>query len=228
MNISLQNSTIKQKSSLEKGNMHKINDMNPVLFKLAQLRKRNVVSLLFKKPLIRKLCYAVLLFVVVAQPSFAELHSTPSIIQEESTRFQSETITYPAVNTFMIESGAAKRKQACSGIESAGKNCRLPIAYFQLGSARLPSSERQSVLDAVQRCGVSKTTSLHITGYTCSLGAGQENQMLSLHRAQEVANVLRVHGYAVKVEDIKGRGEEIPLTTDKQKIAINRRVEITE
>ena len=128
----------------------------------------------------------------------------------------------------MIESGTAKRKQACSGIESVVKNCRLPIAYFQLGSSRLPSSERQSVLDGVQRCGVSQTTPLHVTGYTCSLGTGQGNQILSLHRAQEVANVLRVHGYTVKEKDIKGRGEEIPMTTDNQNFAINRRVEITE
>jgi len=224
MSNHLQNSTTKKKNSLERVNINKISNMNLVLFKLAQLRKRNVVSLLFKKPLVRKLRYAVLLFVVVAQPSFA----APSIIQEESTRLQSETITYPAANTFMIESGTTKRKQACSGIESAVKNCRLPIAYFQLGSARLPSSERQSVLDGVRRCGVSQTTPLHITGYTCSLGTGQGNQILSLHRAQEVADVLRVHGYTVKDEDIKGRGEEIPLTTDNQNFAINRRVEITE
>ena len=167
--------------------------MNLLLFKLAHLRKRNVVSLLFKNPLVRNLRYAVLLFVVVAQPSFAELNNAPSIIQDESTRLQSEMMTYPTANTFMIESGTAKRKQACSAIESVVKNCRLPISNFQLGSFRLPSSEKQSVLAGVQRCGVSQTTPLHITGYTCSLGNRQENQILSLHRAKEVANVLRAH-----------------------------------
>jgi len=202
--------------------------MNQVLFKLAHLRKRNVVSLLFKKPLVRKLCYAVLLFVVVAQPSFAELNNAPSIIQEESTRFKSEMVKFPAANTFIVDPWIAKRKPACSGIESGTKNCQIPAAYFQLGGTRLSPSEKNFVLAGVQRCGVSQTTPLHITGYTCSLGNRQENQILSLHRAKEVANVLRTHGYTVKDEDIKGRGEEIPLTTEKQNFAINRRVEITE
>ena len=50
--------------------------------------------------------------------------------------------------------------------------------------------------------------------------------MLSLHRAWEVADVLRENGYTVKVEDVQGRGKENPLTDDPKELAMNRRVQI--
>ena len=115
---------------------------------------------------------------------------------------------------------------------------RKPGKYFEYNTrlaVRTLPNNLQKMLIVAQRLTagtvaalVSQTTPLHITGYTCSLGNRQENQILSLHRAKEVASELRAHGYTVKEEDIKGRGEEIPLTTDKQNFAINRRVEITE
>lgn len=206
--------------------MNKNNKIPSTLGKIAQLRKRNVVSM-FGNLNFRNLIFAILPFLFLAgatKPSF----SASSIVQEENTRFQSETVKFPAAKTFIVAPWIAKRKPASSGIESGTKNCQIPAAYFQLGGTRLSPSEKKFVLAGVQRCGVLQTKPLHITGYTCSLGNRQENQILSLHRAKELANVLRAHGYTVKDEDIKGRGEEIPLTTDKQNFAINRRVEITE
>ncbi|MDR3715916.1 MAG: OmpA family protein [Puia sp.] len=182
----------------------------------------------------------VLLVAVFAQPVFA----ATTIVQEEGTLFYSETVRYPPANAFLIEPTSARRAEACgdrgrtAGITAkAGDGffatdlagCdHLPTAHFQLGSDILSTAERQSVLDGLRRCPVSENTPLRVTGYTCSLGSEQENRTLSLHRAWAVANVLRVHGYTVKDEDIQGKGEESPLTDNPKDFNINRRVEITQ
>ena len=179
--------------------------------------------------------FAVLLLTANDHP----LSAATSIVQEETTRFQADTIRYPAANTFMIETRTAKRKEGCydgAGISTnklgiAGRDQNyhhLPTVHFQLGSFTPTADERQSFLNELQRCGVSQTAPLCVTGYTCSLGTEQGNRLLSVHRAWEVATVLRSHGYTVKGEDVEGRGEENPLTNERQIYAINRRVEISE
>ena len=177
--------------------------------------------------------------VFLAAANVHPLYAATSIVQEETTRFQSDTIRYPAANTFMIEPRTAKRKEACSDgagistnkmdIVGIDQNCHhLPTVHFHLGSAVPTVSEKQSFLNELRRCGISQTASLRVTGYTCSLGTEQVNRILSVHRAWEVATLLRSHGYIVKGEDVEGRGEENPLTNDRQIYAINRRVEISE
>ena len=179
--------------------------------------------------------FAVFLTATIIQP----LYAATSIVQEETNRFHSDTIKYPAANTFLIESMLKKRQQACSGETGIStskpgettldKKCQhLPVAHFRIGSAMLKTSEMQSLLEELQRCGILQTTPLHVTGYTCSTGTDQENLILSEHRAWKVANLLRMRGYTVKGEDVQGRGEENPLTKDRQIFAINRRVEITD
>ena len=216
-------------------------------FKIAQIRKRNVVSCVFppRAKLVRRkpehtmttrksilAAFAVLLTAINVHPVCA----ATSIVQEETTRLQADTIRYPAANTFMIEPRTAKRKEACSG--GAGistntlgidQNCHhLPTVHFQLGSFTPTADERQSFINELQRCGVSQTAPLRVTGYTCSLGTEQGNRILSVHRAWEVVTALWSHGYTVKGEDVQGRGEENPLTNERQIYAINRRVEISE
>lgn len=186
-----------------------------------------------KKPILAALA------VFLASGNINPVCAATSIVQEETNRFQSGSIKYPAANTFLIESMLKKRQQACSsgtgintskpGETTLDKKCHhLPVAHFRLGSAMLKTSEIQSLLEELQRCGISQTTPLHVTGYTCSIGTEQENLILSEHRAWKVANLLLNRGYTVKGEDVQGRGEENPLTNDRQIFAINRRVEITD
>jgi outer membrane protein OmpA-like peptidoglycan-associated protein len=147
-------------------------------------------------------------------------------IREDTARFHSDTVRYPAANTFVIVSAGEKHNQACSGpyVDS----CRqLPAAHFQLGSATLTSSERQTLLDDLRRCEITKTTPLHVTGYACQMGIEKANRVLSLHRAWVVAGILQAIGYTIEDQDIQGKGEEQPLTNDPEKFAMNRRVEIS-
>lgn len=204
---------------------------------IAQIRKRNVVScfpfsqapLFDRDPMaLKRAVWAVLTVVVLTAVAHPLLAAT-AVIQEETTKFHSETIRYPVTNTFLIKPWTAKHRQACNGREVGSKKfCRLPMVHFQLGSAKLTSSQKQTLLDGLQQCAVLKTTSLHVTGYTCSLGSQEENRVLSLRRAAEVGGILRANGYTVKKQDIQGRGDENPLTNDQRNFATNRRVEISE
>jgi outer membrane protein OmpA-like peptidoglycan-associated protein len=211
--------------------------LDATLAGIAQIRKRNVVSCFpfSQAPLsgrhsiaLNRAVWAVLAAVVsmaVAHPLLA----ATALIQEETAKFHSETVRYPVANTFLIKPWTAKHKQACNGREAGSKKiCRLPTVHFQLGSAKLTSSQKQTLLDGLQQCAVQNTTPLHVTGYTCPLGSQEENRVLSLRRAAEVGGILRANGYTVKNQDIQGRGDENPLTNDQRNFATNRRVEISE
>ena len=204
------------------------------LAKMAQLKKRNVVScfpfsgapLFGRRSMTWKMAVSAVFVVALSRPPANPRLAATLALLEDTARFPSNTVRYPAANTFMISPLDTKNEQACS--RPYVDSCRqLPTAHFQLGSATLTFSERQSLLDGLRRCEITKTTPLHITGYTCSLGTEQGNNLLSLHRARVVAGLLQVMGYTIEDQDIQGKGEEKPLTNDPEKFALNRRVEIS-
>jgi outer membrane protein OmpA-like peptidoglycan-associated protein len=210
--------------------------LDATLAGIAQIRKRNVVScfpfsqapLFDRRPMALYRAVLAILAAVVSTAVANPLLAATALIQEETTKFHSETIRYPVTNTFLIKPWTAKHRQACNGREAGSKKiCRLPTVHFQLGSAKLTSSQKQAFLDGLQQCAVPKNTPLHVTGYTCSLGSHEKNRVLSLRRAAEVGGILRANGYTVKHQDIQGRGDENPLTNDQQNFATNRRVEIS-
>jgi hypothetical protein len=102
--------------------------------------------------------------------------------------------------------------------------CRLALVHFQLGSAVLTPVEAESILSRLKACGITRSTPLVITGYTCKLGPDQLNQTLSLQRARAVAGFLQNHGFAVAA--VQGRGSQHPLTDNPDDFFKNRRVEI--
>ncbi len=210
------------------------NDIGEILAKMAQLKKRNVVScfpfsgapLFGRHSMTWKMAVSAVFVVTLSLPPANPILAAILISREDTAGFHSDTARYPATNTFMIVPLDTKNKQACSSpyVDSCHQ---LPTAYFQLGSATLTFSERQSLLAGLRRCEIAKSTPLNVTGYTCSLGTEQGNNLLSLHRARVVAGLLQVIGYTIEDQDIQGKGEEKPLTNDPEKFAINRRVEIS-
>jgi len=108
--------------------------------------------------------------------------------------------------------------------KSVATDCRLTLVHFQLGSAVLLPVEAKAVLSRLDACGITPSTPLVITGYTCELGPDQLNQTLSLQRAKAVAGFLQNHGYTVAA--VQGRGSQHPLTDDANDFSRNRRVEI--
>ena len=204
------------------------------LAKMAQLKKRNVVScfpfsgapLFGRRSMTWKMAVSAVFVVTLLLPSANPILAATLVIREDTARFHSDTVRYPVANTFMISPLDTKNKQACSRpyVDSCSQ---LPTAHFQLGSAALTFSERQSLLAGLRRCEIAKTIPLHVTGYTCSLGTEEGNHILSLHRAREVAGLLQAMGDTIEDRDIQGKGEEKPLTNDPEKFALNRRVEIS-
>jgi outer membrane protein OmpA-like peptidoglycan-associated protein len=102
--------------------------------------------------------------------------------------------------------------------------CRSILVHFQLGSAVLTSVEAKSILSRLKACGITRSTPLVITGYTCKLGPDQLNQTLSLQRARAVADFLQNHGFAAAA--VQGRGSQHSLTDNPDDFYKNRRVEI--
>jgi len=102
--------------------------------------------------------------------------------------------------------------------------CRSILVHFQLGSAVLTAVEAESILSRLKACGITRSTPLAVTGYTCKLGPDQLNQTLSLQRARTVAGFLQNHGFAAAA--VQGRGSQHPLTDNPDDFYMNRRVEI--
>lgn len=102
--------------------------------------------------------------------------------------------------------------------------CRIPAVYFQLNSAILSTNEANSILSGIEKCQITQSSPLIITGFTCDLGPDQFNQTLSLQRAKTVADLLRIHGLTVAI--VQGKGSQNPISSDRQYLFKNRRVEI--
>ena len=145
-------------------------------------------------------------------------------IRQERLSLLSETVRLADQETFVLTSTLNHRQSACE--EKAAKAtiaCQFPVAHFQLGSAELSQTEQTSLLAALARCAIAPGTGLIVIGHTCSLGTEERNRVLSQERAEQVAAVLRSHGYTVS--EIAAMGSQHPLPGNED-LANNRRVEL--
>ena len=104
-------------------------------------------------------------------------------------------------------------------------SCHMPVAHFSLGNSDLSPRKIDLLLAGMKQCQIVPDTPLHIIGHTCKLGKDRDNQVLSQQRAESAAAVLSANGY--RVAEVQGVGAQQPVTTDKGRIRLNRRVEIT-
>ena len=107
-------------------------------------------------------------------------------------------------------SGSATFKTGSSSLTRAGKDKLATLARTLTGQG-------------------TKITRLLIEGHTDSVGAATFNQVLSLKRANAVADYLASQGLVRSSMETAGRGESSPVASNKTKTgrAQNRRVEIT-
>ena len=107
-------------------------------------------------------------------------------------------------------SGSATFKTGSSSLTRAGKAKLATLARTLTGSG-------------------TRVTRLLIEGHTDSVGAAAFNQVLSLKRANAVADYLSSQGLIRSSMETAGRGESSPVASNKTKKgrAQNRRVEIT-
>ena len=136
----------------------------------------------------------------------------------------SEIVQVTDRETFVLTSIPNHRQPACEErTVKVTDGCRLPVVHFQLGSAELPQAEQTLLLAALAQCSIAPETALIVTGHTCSLGTEERNRILSRERAEQVAAVLRGHGYTVFEVTAMGSQQPIP---GNEHLASNRRVEL--
>ena len=145
-------------------------------------------------------------------------------IRQERFSLLSEIVQVTDRETFVLTSTPNHRQPACEErTVKATDGCRLPVVHFQLGSAELPQAKQALLLAALAQCTIAPDTDLIVTGHTCSLGTEERNRILSRERAEQVAAVLRAHGYTVF--EVAAMGSQQPVPGNEH-LANNRRVEL--
>jgi outer membrane protein OmpA-like peptidoglycan-associated protein len=146
-------------------------------------------------------------------------------IHQERFSLLSENVRLADQETFILTGSSQHRQSACEERTIiTTQTCRLPVIHFELNSAELSMTERASLITVLAQCSIAPGTGLIVTGHTCSLGTEAHNRVLSQRRAEQVATVLRTHGYTVSA--VAGMGSQKPLPGNRQP-ANNRRVELT-
>ena len=144
-------------------------------------------------------------------------------IRQERFSLLSEIVQVTDRETFVLTGTPNHRQPACKEkTVKATDGCRLPVVHFQLGSAELSLSEQDSLLAILAQCTIVPEAALIVIGHTCSLGTEDRNRILSRERAEQVAALLRSHGYTVS--EITAMGSQQPLHGTE--LANNRRVEL--
>ena len=101
------------------------------------------------------------------------------------------------------------------------------LIEFERGSSAIPSSANQVVQDVLNSLKAAPNMTIEIRGHTDDIGKDEENEQLSLSRAQSVAGALIAKGIAKSRLIITGKGESMPLAPNdtEESRKKNRRTE---
>lgn len=132
---------------------------------------------------------------------------------------------------FITQTDAANQIQARYGQTLAARP-RAPMSFslvFEFGSAEDVAPAFQPVLDKLLAAVVTyPAPEITVIGHTDRVGSADDNDKLSILRAQTVRDLLVKAGVQASLISIAGRGEREPAipTPDEVPLAENRRVEI--
>ena len=100
--------------------------------------------------------------------------------------------------------------------------------YFMEGTTNLTADSEPMYAQLLQEVGRRAGAEVQITGHTDTVGRDEDNDVLSLRRAEEVRNSLAQHGLDLAITRAVGRGERELLvqTADDVREDRNRRVEV--
>ncbi len=145
-------------------------------------------------------------------------------IRQERFSLLSEIVQVMDRETFILTGTPNHRQPACEErAVKATDGCELPVVHFHLGSAELSQTEQTSLLATLAHCTIVPGIGLTVTGHTCSLGTEERNRILSRERAEQVAALLRSHGYTIT--EVAAMGSQQPVPGNDH-LANNRRVEL--
>lgn len=105
---------------------------------------------------------------------------------------------------------------------------RVWTVYFETGSNRMTAGSEAALAEIRQALADYPGGELVLTGHTDSVGRAEDNDRLSLQRAQALKDRLVQGGFAAGRIAVAGRGEREPLvaTPDETAEPRNRRVDI--
>ncbi len=100
--------------------------------------------------------------------------------------------------------------------------------YFIFGSSELDDNSKEYLQAVYQTYLKNGQYKIRIVGYTDNVGSAEDNQKLSLKRAEKVYGYLKQMGVSSENVEIAGKGEEEPIASNdtREGRARNRRVDI--
>ncbi|MDD2899310.1 MAG: OmpA family protein [Desulfuromonadaceae bacterium] len=114
-----------------------------------------------------------------------------------------------------------QKVQTTNKDQSGVKQVRLVPIQFDFDSAKLSIPEREKLNGLL--ANLPRSSTLDVTGFTCTIGRSDYNEELSIRRANHVAEIIKING--LNVGTIEGKGKCCPVSNEKR---LNRRVEILE
>ena len=102
------------------------------------------------------------------------------------------------------------------------------ILYFVENSTEIMPDSRATLADLLAEVAKRQAVEVQITGHTDRVGKVEDNDRLSMERAEAIRDVLIKNGLQASFIRTVGRGEREPLipTPDEQAEPRNRRVEV--
>jgi OmpA-OmpF porin, OOP family len=128
-------------------------------------------------------------------------------------------------------------EDACKELEASGFKCMglkpairysLPASSFKVGSAELPEllKKQLDVFAEVLRSKKGTARQIKVTGHADASGTPEQNQQLSVKRAEAVKEYLVQKGADPNMLSIAGQGSKDPVNPANPLAPENRRVEI--
>lgn len=101
--------------------------------------------------------------------------------------------------------------------------------YFLEGTTRITPDSEPQLARLLQEVSRRAGAEVLITGHTDTVGRDEDNDVLSMRRAEEIRSALAAHGLDLAITRAVGRGERELLvpTADDVREDRNRRVEVT-
>jgi OmpA-OmpF porin, OOP family len=124
--------------------------------------------------------------------------------------------------------GKGLRKEEAALLTSLPPPLKSFTLYFQQGTTTLVPDSVNVLAALRQEIAARSGPEVEVTGHTDTVGSEEDNDRLSVSRAEEVMNWLAGQGFDRSVMSAVGRGEREPkvATADNVDSAVNRRVEV--
>ncbi|MBA7685421.1 Peptidoglycan-associated lipoprotein [subsurface metagenome] len=172
------------------------------------------------------------MIIAIAKVRQQRIEQPPALIIPDAEESRQITEQPPALKTEAAEKDfsaepAEEESEAVPPARLAYQALSAAV-YFSADSNYLSPATRESLEQILPEILAKPSRPVRIEGHCALYGSEAGRAMLSLQRAKNVAGFLRKKGWQPQIEPtIVGLGAREPITLDKEKQYLNRRVEIS-